>query len=82
MKSILAAGLVSFVFTIAMTPVFMRLFAAWGWGQYIRDDGPKSHHVKRGTPTMGGIVIILGSVIGYFAATLVRASRQPPPVCW
>lgn len=76
MKSILAAGLVSFVFTIAMTPVFMRLFAAWGWGQYIRDDGPKSHHVKRGTPTMGGIVIILGSVIGYFAATLV--SGEPP----
>ncbi len=32
-------------------------------GQHIRDDGPKSHHVKKGTPTMGGILIIIAVVI-------------------
>lgn len=76
MRSIIAAGVVAFVFTIALTPVFIRLFTRWGWGQFIRDDGPQSHHTKRGTPTMGGIVFILGSVLGYFAATLV--SGDPP----
>lgn len=76
MRSIIAAGVVAFVFTITLTPVFIRLFTRWGWGQFIRDDGPQSHHVKRGTPTMGGIVFILGSILGYFAATLV--SGEPP----
>lgn len=76
MRSIIAAGAVAFVFTILLTPVFIRLFTQWGWGQFIRDDGPQSHHVKRGTPTMGGIVFILGSILGYFAATLV--SGDPP----
>lgn len=76
MRSIIAAGVVAFIFTIALTPAFIRLFVRIGWGQFIRDDGPKSHHVKRGTPTMGGIVFILGSILGYFAATLV--SGEPP----
>ncbi|MGV1035210.1 MAG: phospho-N-acetylmuramoyl-pentapeptide-transferase [Microbacteriaceae bacterium] len=76
MRSIIAAGVIAFIFTIALTPAFIRLFVKIGWGQYIRDDGPQSHHVKRGTPTMGGIVFILGSILGYFAATLV--SGEPP----
>jgi phospho-N-acetylmuramoyl-pentapeptide-transferase len=54
------------VFTLFLTPLFIRLFRWLGWGQFIRDDGPQSHHAKRGTPTMGGIVFILGAVIGYF----------------
>ncbi|MSY99003.1 MAG: UDP-N-acetylmuramyl pentapeptide phosphotransferase, partial [Actinobacteria bacterium] len=37
----------------------------------IRDDGPKTHHVKRGTPTMGGIVLIFSSVVAYFASHLI-----------
>ncbi|HWJ10276.1 MAG TPA: phospho-N-acetylmuramoyl-pentapeptide-transferase, partial [Nocardioides sp.] len=43
----------------------------WGYGQEIRDDGPTSHHTKRGTPTMGGVVIILAAVVGYFGAKLI-----------
>ena len=77
-RSIIAAGVVAFVFTIALTPLFIRLFVKIGWGQFIRDDGPQSHHTKRGTPTMGGIVFILGSILGYFAATWV--SGDPPTV--
>jgi phospho-N-acetylmuramoyl-pentapeptide-transferase len=37
----------------------------------IRDDGPQSHHSKRGTPTMGGIAIILSAVIGYALSHLI-----------
>ncbi len=65
MRAILTSGLIGLMFTLFLTPAFIRLFTRWGWGQFIRDDGPQSHHVKRGTPTMGGIVIILGAGIGY-----------------
>jgi len=58
------------------TRVAIKQFTKWGYGQEIRDDGPTSHHTKRGTPTMGGVVIILATLIGYFAAKLITAS--PP----
>ena len=40
------------------TPMFIKFLVRRGYGQFIRDDGPTSHHTKRGTPTMGGAVII------------------------
>jgi phospho-N-acetylmuramoyl-pentapeptide-transferase len=61
----------SLVFTLLTTPLFIKLFNRIGWGQFIRDDGPKSHHSKRGTPTMGGIVFIIGAVLGYFVGHLI-----------
>ena len=72
MRALLTAGALSLAFTLFLTPVFIRLFTRLGWGQFIRDDGPQSHHVKRGTPTMGGIVFILGALFGYFGATLIN----------
>ncbi|MFK4729442.1 phospho-N-acetylmuramoyl-pentapeptide-transferase [Agromyces mediolanus] len=71
MRALLTAGALSLAFTLFLTPVFIRLFTRLGWGQFIRDDGPQSHHVKRGTPTMGGIIFILGTLFGYFGATLL-----------
>ncbi len=77
MRALLTAGALSLAFTLFLTPLFIRLFTRLGWGQFIRDDGPKSHHVKRGTPTMGGIIFILAAVFGYFTATFL-VSNQPP----
>ena len=77
MRALLTAGALSLAFTLFLTPLFIRLFTRLGWGQFIRDDGPKSHHVKRGTPTMGGIIFILGTLFGYFVATLL-VSNEPP----
>lgn len=71
MRALLIAGGFSLAFTLFLTPLFIRLFGKLGWGQFIRDDGPQSHHAKRGTPTMGGIVFILGATIGYFVGNLV-----------
>ena len=71
MRALLTAGALSLAFTLFLTPLFIRLFVRLGWGQFIRDDGPQSHHVKRGTPTMGGIIFILGTLFGYFGATLL-----------
>jgi phospho-N-acetylmuramoyl-pentapeptide-transferase len=70
-RALLTAGALSLSFTLFLTPLFIRLFTRLGWGQFIRDDGPQTHHVKRGTPTMGGIIFILGTLFGYFSATLL-----------
>ena len=75
MNALLIGAGVSMAFTLFLTPLFIRLFNKLGWGQFIRDDGPQSHHAKRGTPTMGGIVFIIGALVGYFVGHLV--TRQP-----
>jgi len=71
MKGILFAGALSLILSFIFTPVLIRLLSRRGVGQMIRDDGPKSHHVKRGTPTMGGIVLIFSTVVSYFASHLI-----------
>jgi phospho-N-acetylmuramoyl-pentapeptide-transferase len=71
MRAILLAGGLSLLFTLLGTRVAIRVLVAKGYGQLIRDDGPTTHHTKRGTPTMGGMVIILSVVFAYFAAKLI-----------
>ena len=71
MKEILLAGVFSLIFSLFGTPALIKLLANHGYGQMIRDDGPQSHHSKRGTPTMGGIAIILSAILGYSLAHLV-----------
>jgi phospho-N-acetylmuramoyl-pentapeptide-transferase len=75
-KQVLLAATIGLIFSLFGTPVAIRLLVRQGYGQLIRDDGPTSHHTKRGTPTMGGAVIILGTLLGYSVAHLV-AWRQP-----
>ena len=65
---ILIAALVGLVLSLVATPFAVRVFRRQGYGQLIRDDGPDSHHTKRGTPTMGGAVIIAATLIGYGVA--------------
>jgi len=70
-RAVLVAALVSLILSLLGTPAAIRLLRAHGYGQLIRDDGPTSHHTKRGTPTMGGIVIITATLAGYLVAHLV-----------
>jgi phospho-N-acetylmuramoyl-pentapeptide-transferase len=74
--SILFGGAVSMVLTLIGTRWAIKWLAKRGYGQEIRDDGPASHHTKRGTPTMGGTVFITATIIGYFAAKLF--TMTPP----
>ena len=76
MRAILLAGGLSLIFSMLGTRVAIRILAAKGYGQLIRDDGPTTHHTKRGTPTMGGLVIIASVVIAYFSAKLL--TRDAP----
>lgn len=74
MKAILFSGSIGLILSLLGTRSAIRVLSGAGYGQEIRDDGPTSHHTKRGTPTMGGIVIIAASVIGYFGAKLLTQS--------
>lgn len=74
MTQIIIGGAVSFLVAIFMTPLLIRYFSAEGLGQEIREDGPRSHMRKRGTPTMGGIAILAGIVLGYVASGLYAIS--------
>ncbi|RRQ12312.1 phospho-N-acetylmuramoyl-pentapeptide-transferase [Corynebacterium bovis] len=78
MQIIIAAG-VAFLVSILLTPLLIRRFSAEGLGQEIREDGPKSHLRKRGTPTMGGIAILAGIVAGFLVAGLFGALTGAGP---
>ena len=73
MRALILAGGLAGMISLFLTPAFIWLFKKLEWGQFIRDDGPKAHHTKRGTPTMGGLVIIFASTLAYFVAKLVNA---------
>ena len=53
-------------------PMFLRWAKGHGWGQEVRPEGPQAHLSKAGTPTMGGIVLILAGLLAGFWA----------PNCW
>lgn len=76
MNQILFAGVIGLFLTLIGTPLLIKLLARKGYGQYIRDDGPKEHHSKRGTPTMGGIAFILATIIAYFLSKVITG--KPP----
>ncbi len=66
------AALTSFLVAFFLGPWMIRFLKNLQWGQSIREDGPKTHYVKAGTPTMGGL-LILGSLT---IATLLWADLR------
>jgi phospho-N-acetylmuramoyl-pentapeptide-transferase len=57
------AGLTALLFSLILGPWMIRLLKKRQIGQEIRTDGPQSHYVKKGTPSMGGILIIAGTIV-------------------
>jgi phospho-N-acetylmuramoyl-pentapeptide-transferase len=77
MTNILLAGLVGLLVTLFGTPLAIMRFRSLGWGQLIREEGPKAHYEKRGTPTMGGLVILAGALLGYVLGHIGRGGLSP-----
>jgi phospho-N-acetylmuramoyl-pentapeptide-transferase len=75
-RAVLAAAAISLLLSLFGTPLYIRFLVHRGYGQFIRDDGPTTHHTKRGTPTMGGAVIIGATLLAYLAAHLLTLT--PP----
>jgi phospho-N-acetylmuramoyl-pentapeptide-transferase len=65
MVPVLVAGLIAMVAAIVIGPTFIDALRARNLGQQIRTEGPATHIVKQGTPTMGGLLIIASAVIPF-----------------
>jgi phospho-N-acetylmuramoyl-pentapeptide-transferase len=74
-KSVLIAAAVGLIVSILLTPLAIKAFRRHGFGQEIRDDGPETHLAKKGTPTMGGTVMVLATVAGYLVAHLFLVNQ-------
>jgi phospho-N-acetylmuramoyl-pentapeptide-transferase len=73
-KAVLISGGLSMLVALLVTPLFIRLLVRKQYGQFIRQDGPTAHFTKRGTPTMGGVVIIAATLIGWCGALIVTGT--------
>ena len=56
-------SLISFLIVVILGPIFIPMLTKFKFGQTVRDDGPQTHLAKNGTPTMGGVLMILAILI-------------------
>lgn len=76
--AIVLPALLSFLITMILCPVIIPFLKRLKFGQYIRTEGPKSHQKKSGTPTMGGVIILLSVVLTSFF--YVDAKKEIVPI--
>ncbi|MGV3240984.1 phospho-N-acetylmuramoyl-pentapeptide-transferase, partial [Streptococcus hyovaginalis] len=74
-KVIFFTILLGFLITVLISPFFIPFLRRLKFGQSIREEGPKSHQKKTGTPTMGGLMIIFSIVV----TTLVMINKFSEP---
>ena len=67
MVPVLIAGLLAMVAGVVFGPKFIETLRTRNLGQQIREEGPATHVVKQGTPTMGGLLIIASAVLPFLA---------------
>ncbi|MGH9885134.1 MAG: phospho-N-acetylmuramoyl-pentapeptide-transferase, partial [bacterium] len=63
MGEVLIGAMSALLIAIFLGPQFIRYLKRREFGQHIRDEGPIEHHAKAGTPTMGGIIILLAAAV-------------------
>ena len=73
MVPVLIAGLLAMVAGVVIGPKFIEFLRARNLGQQIRAEGPATHVVKQGTPTMGGLLIIASAVLPFLALSQYTA---------
>ena len=77
LKGMMMSSLLAFVVALVVTLVFGPVFIPWlrklKFGQEIREEGPKWHQKKSGTPTMGGIMFIVGIAAAILVTTIIFA---------
>lgn len=72
-QSIILAVLVSFVISAALCPFLIPVLHKLKFGQQVRTEGPKAHLKKQGTPTMGGVIFLIGILV----TSLIYAKDYP-----
>jgi phospho-N-acetylmuramoyl-pentapeptide-transferase len=74
MERVIAAGLLAMVLSIIAGPRFIDFLRRKELGQHIREEGPEGHRTKQGTPTMGGILIVLAATLPFLVFSLYTLS--------
>jgi phospho-N-acetylmuramoyl-pentapeptide-transferase len=69
MGRILFGGMAALLICIFLSPKFIETLRAREFGQHIREDGPQGHHLKAGTPTMGGLILFLAVAVAFLILT-------------
>ena len=62
-KQLTYTAMIGFLIVIILGPIFIPMLARFKFGQTVRDEGPQSHLAKNGTPTMGGVMMIVAILI-------------------
>ena len=70
MFSVVLGAAVAFFVTVTLGSSFIRFLQTRKFGQYVREEGPETHLIKAGTPTMGGVLILMGLVAGLAVVAL------------
>ncbi|MBU9712420.1 phospho-N-acetylmuramoyl-pentapeptide-transferase [Evansella tamaricis] len=65
-QGLLFTLLLSFLICVLLSPIFIPFLRRLKFGQSIREEGPQSHQKKSGTPTMGGLMILLAIIMSTF----------------
>ena len=73
MVPVLIAGLIAMVAAVVIGPKFIDLLRSRNVGQQIRAEGPATHVVKQGTPTMGGLLILASAVTPFLVVSQYTA---------
>ena len=73
MKQVVLAAVLGLALTLGLTPPWIQYLKRLDYGQTIRSQGPKRHQAKSGTPTMGGVVIVVAAA----GATVLLAGTAP-----
>ena len=60
MFSVVLAAAIAFIVTISLGSKFIKFLQRKKFGQFVREEGPQTHLIKQGTPTMGGVVMLVG----------------------
>lgn len=74
MIGLIAAFIIAMALSVMGTPLLIRFLVLHQYGQFIRQDGPTQHLTKRGTPTMGGVVIILATIVAWLIGAFVAGA--------
>ncbi len=78
--TIIMAIIISFAVSVILCPIVIPLLKKLKFGQYIREEGPKSHQNKTGTPTMGGMIILAGVIVTSLIFMIVEKNTKIAPV--
>jgi phospho-N-acetylmuramoyl-pentapeptide-transferase len=66
---VLAAGVIAMVLSLIIGPRFIAFLRRNEFGQHIREEGPEAHRVKQGTPTMGGLLILVVAAVAFLGVS-------------